>query len=319
MGNVEPGFLELFIQGPFGWLAAGLWGLVWGSFFNVLIVRVPGRESPVNPASHCRSCKAPIPWYDNIPVISYLVLRGRCRACGARFSARYLLVELLVATLTLTMYYAVIVSDPQLATPVGLRLARFVIVSLFVGLLVAITFIDLATMRIPDVITYPAIPLCMGLSLFMGHTHWWDGPVGGVGGYLLIRLVADGYRLVTGRTGMGYGDAKLLAMIGGLMGWQVLLPVLFLSALQGTVIGVSLLVIVRAIRKPTDEADQHESRAENDANEDETDDEDADEEVVSPGSLRYAKLPFGPFISLAAVEVLLLGDLLRVFFPYFYI
>jgi leader peptidase (prepilin peptidase)/N-methyltransferase len=286
---VESGFLELFFRGPFGWLAAGLWGLVWGSFFNVLIVRAPGRESLVKPASHCRSCKAPIPWYDNIPVLSYLVLRGRCRACGARFSPRYLLVELLVAGLTLTMYYAFFISDPPGARPVGLLLARFVIVSLFVGLLVAITFIDLESMKIPDVITYPAIPVCMGLSLFMGHPRLWDGLVGGVAGYLVIVVVAEGYRLITRRDGMGYGDAKLLAMIGGLMGWRVLLPVLFLASLQGSVIGISYLMIARAIQKKKE------------------------------GPLRHAKLPFGPFISLAAVEVLLLGDLLRVFFPYFYV
>jgi leader peptidase (prepilin peptidase)/N-methyltransferase len=154
---------------------------------------------------------------------------------------------------------------------------------------VAITFIDLESMKIPDVITYPAIPVCMGLSLFMGHPRLWDGLVGGVAGYLVIVVVAEGYRLITRRDGMGYGDAKLLAMIGGLMGWRVLLPVLFLASLQGSVIGISYLMIARAIQKKKE------------------------------GPLRHAKLPFGPFISLAAVEVLLLGDLLRVFFPYFYV
>ena len=320
--SVDSGFIELFVSGPAGWLGAGLWGAIWGSFFNVLIVRAPGRESLVRPASHCRSCKALIPWYDNIPLVSYVLLRGRCRRCGARYSPQYFIVELLVTVLVLLMYFTFVTADSVASVPVGLRLARFVITSLFVGVLVALTFIDLETMRIPDVITYPAIPVFVGLSLFMAHPHWWDGLAGAVGGYLLIRLVADGYRLLTGRTGMGYGDAKLLSLIGALMGWQVLLPVLFLASLQGTVIGVSLLVIVRAARKTAPGDVSHEapkpdrpaavSDEEADADADDDDDEDL------PDSLRFARLPFGPYLSLAAVETLLLSDFLRPFFPYFY-
>jgi leader peptidase (prepilin peptidase)/N-methyltransferase len=289
---------ELIVRGPLGWIAATFWGLAWGSFFNVLIVRVPERESLWKPGSHCRSCKAPISWYDNIPVISYLVLRGRCRACKARVSPRYLLVEVTVAALVLLVYCLFVVSAA--ATPIGLRLARFVVVSLFVGFLVAFTFIDVSTRRVPDIITGPAIPVCMGFSLLMGHPRWWDGLVGGVGGYLLVGLVTEGYRLITGRDGMGWGDAKLLAMIGGLMGWQVLLPVLFLSALQGTVIGIPLLCVVRA-RRPRSATDAQDRGDEN-------------EHVP----LRHAALPFAPFLSLATLEVLLIGDRLRAFFPLFY-
>lgn len=311
-------FLHELACGPLGWTAAAVWGAVWGSFFNVLIVRVPEGESLVRPPSHCRACNAPVRWYDNLPILSYVVLRGRCRGCGARIPPRYLFVELLVTALALLMYHSVVATDP--VAPVQLRLARFVVLSLFCGLLVAITFIDLDTMRIPDLITYPAIPACMALSLFFPHPHWWDGPVGGVGGYLLIRLLADGYRLLTGRTGMGYGDAKLLAMIGGLLGWQVLLPALFLSALQGSVIGISLLALARAWRSrdgqapsaPGDDGQQVE------AGQDGGETDEDEEEVPDPSSLRYAKLPFGPFLSVAAVEVLLLREQLAVFFPYFY-
>jgi len=301
-------FLRDFALGPFGWSAAVLWGAVWGSFFNVLIVRIPAEESLVRPVSHCRSCGEAIRWYDNVPILSYLLLRGRCRRCGARFSPRYLLVELLVAGLAVLLYHSLVHGD--VVTPIGLRLARFVVLSLFAGLLVAITFIDLDTMRIPDAITYPGIPVCIGLSLFFGHPHWWDGLAGGAAGYLLIRLLADGYRLVTGRTGMGYGDAKLLAMIGGLLGWQALLPVLFLSALQGSVIGISLLALFRARRRGD------EKTAATPADEEEGGDD--EEPPPDPSSLRYAKLPFGPFLGLAALEVVLLRDLLGVFFPYLY-
>jgi leader peptidase (prepilin peptidase)/N-methyltransferase len=297
-------FIHQLVRGPFGWVAAGLWGAVWSSFFNVLIIRLPQGESVVRPASHCRVCGQPIPWHDNIPILGYLLLRGRCRRCGARFSARYLLVELVVTALALGMYYLFVVR-PGSGVPVGLALARFVITSLFCGLLVAITFIDLDTLRIPDAITYPGIPCCMLLSLFMGTPHRWDGVVGGVGGYLGIRLIADGYQLITGRVGMGYGDAKLLAMIGGLLGWQVLLPVLFASALQGTLIGVTVLVVLRRRRGGAPTTGPAEGAA---------DDEEAEEQPSA--SLRHARLPFGPFLSLAALEVLLAWDLLPLLFPY---
>jgi len=309
MRTVDVEYLNALARGTFGWTAAGLWGAVWGSFFNVLIVRLPAGESLVRPASHCCSCSRPIPWYDNIPLLSFLLLRGRCRHCGARFSLRYFLVELLVTGLTLAMYHTFVIADP--VGLLGLRMARFVVASLYSGLLVGITFIDLDTMRIPDVITYPAIPACMLLSMFFPHTHWWDGPVGGVGGYLVIRLLADGYRLITGRTGMGYGDAKLLAMIGALGGWQVLLPALFLSALQGTIIGVSLMAIARAWRRRRGD----EPEAAGDVGDEGDDDEPP---PPDPTSLRYARLPFGPFLSLAAIEVILLRHYLPLFFPYLY-
>lgn len=299
-------FIPQLVYGPFGWVAAGLWGAVWSSFFNVLIIRLPQGESVVRPASHCRACGKPIPWHDNIPILGYLLLRGRCRRCGARFSARYLLVELLVTALALAMYYLFVVK-PGPGPAVGLALARFVITSLFCGVLVAITFIDLDTLRIPDAITYPGIPCCMLLSLFMGNPRMWDGAVGGVAGYLGIRLIADGYQLITGRVGMGYGDAKLLAMIGGLLGWQVLLPVLFASALQGTLIGVTVLVVLRWRRREPPSADPGESTP---------GDEDAEAEEQPSASLRHARLPFGPFLSLAALEVLLARDLLPLLFPY---
>jgi len=184
---------------------------------------------------------------------------------------------------------------------------------------VAIAFIDLATYRIPDLITYPAIPLCVVLSVFMGLPHmYWDGPVGAVAGYLVIRLIADGYRLITGREGMGYGDAKLLAMIGGLMGWQVLLPVLFLSAMQGSLIGITVLVVMRRIQGGGEGAGGEpvgDGGGDGGQEQEGGDDDDDGDDGAEP-ALRHAKLPFGPFISLAAIEVLILRDWLEVFFPY---
>jgi leader peptidase (prepilin peptidase)/N-methyltransferase len=315
----ELGPLHLLLLGPFGRVVAGLWGALWGSFFNVMITRLPDDESVVRPASHCRSCGAPIHWYDNIPVLSYLLLRGRCRGCGASFSPKYLIVELLVLGLSLTMHQLFVVQGMGSPDHLGLRMAQFVITSLFCGVLVAIAFIDLATFRIPDLITYPTIPLCVVLSLFMGHPHiYWDGPVGAVGGYLVIRLIADGYRLATGRDGMGYGDAKLLAMIGGLMGWQVLLPVLFLSAMQGSLIGITALVLMRRRGggAVVDGEVTGEGEAAGDATKEGGAGEEGEDNDGEEPNLRHAKLPFGPFISLAAIEVLIMRDWLEVFFPY---
>lgn len=303
--------VQELLRGPPGIALAALWGALWGSFFNVVIVRLPAEESIVRPASRCRSCDTPLRWYDNIPLLSYALLRGRCRHCGARFSPRYALVELLVSLLAVAMH-RVFLDHPGI-TP--LELGQFFIASLFCGLLVAIAMIDLDTMLIPNAITYPGIPVCALLSAFMPLPHWWDGAVGAVGGYLLVRLFADGYRLITGRQGMGYGDAKLLAMIGGLLGWQVLLPVLFLSSLQGSVIGISALLILRRRgggAAPADPPARQEPVARDE------DERDADgEDEPPPAGLRHARIPFGPFISLAAIELIAFREPVLAFFPYF--
>jgi leader peptidase (prepilin peptidase) / N-methyltransferase len=331
--------LDLLLRGPAGVAIAGVWGALWGSFFNVLIVRVPEGESVVRPASHCRGCRAPIAWYDNIPIASWLLLRGRCRGCGTKIPARYLLVEILVCALAMALH------QTQFAAASGtlvVRASQLAIASLFSGLLVAIAFIDLATYRIPDVITYPGIPVAAILSLFMGHAHLWDGAAGAVLGYLVIRLIADGYRLATGRHGMGYGDAKLLALTGGLLGWSSILPTLFLAAFQGTFLGVGVLLVVRRGRRraPDESADSGEvarskegegkdagegpregaageEAAKKGAGEGQSGGEESEEEE-RPGSLRHERIPFGPFLSLGAIEVLLLRDVLAGYLPFLF-
>lgn len=296
----EARFVAEVAVGPAGRLLAGLWGALWGSFFNVVICRVPAGESLLRPASRCRACGAPIAWYDNVPLLSYLLLRGRCRRCGARFSPRYLLVEALVAGLAVAVHQVFVVDATG---PIGLRLAHLIIGSLFCGLLIAVAFIDLDTLLIPNVITYPGIPVAVLLSLLMGNPHLWDGAVGAAGGYLLIRLFADGYRLIRGRLGMGYGDAKLLALICGLLGWQRLLPVLFLAAMQGSLIGIGALVWIRRRRRSGGPAAPSTTSGESEA------------EQAPP--LRFATIPFGPFLGLAGIEVLLLHRWLARVFPMF--
>ncbi len=335
--------LNILFNGWWGRVAAFLWGAVWGSFFNVLIVRVPAGESVVKPASHCRGCKRTIAWYDNVPLLSFLMLRGQCRHCGEKFSSRYFFTELLICLLTVLMHHMFVING---SGDLGLRLAQFVITSAFCGVLVSLAFIDLDTMRIPDVVTYPGIPIAMVLSLLMEHPRWWDGLVGGVVGYLVIRGIADGYQLLTGRMGMGYGDAKLLAMVGGLLGWQALLPTLFLASFQGSVIGITVLLIAKRRREALgeEEAAQEEEPAqeEDDKQDDATDDEpepepdpepdpgddptadeddadeddDEDDEDDLPDSIRYTRIPFGPFLVLAALEVLVFKDLLARLIPF---
>lgn len=316
------------VEGPIGLAFAALWGALWGSFFNVVIFRVPAGESIVTPPSHCRRCGRQVPWYDNIPVLSYVLLRGRCRGCGVRFSPRYALVELLIAAIAAGLYVRYVVGvDVEL----WLRMVRFLTVSVFAGLLVAIAFIDLDTLRIPNVITYPAIPTCAALSLLMGHAHPWEGLVGAVVGYVVIRVIADGYELLTGRQGMGYGDAKLLAMIGGLLGWRVLLPTIFLASFQGSVIGIGALVILRRRQARGEEADAASAPGLGDGAEEQasgegeegsgskeaaSEEDEGEEEEVEDGQLRYARIPFGPFLSLAAIEIMLWGEALMRFFPY---
>ena len=150
--------------------------------------------------------------------------------------------------------------------------------------------------------------MAVALSLLMGHPQPWDGLIGAAAGYLIIRAVADGYERLTGRQGMGYGDAKLLAMIGGLMGWRVLLPTLFLASLQGSMIGITALVVVRRRHRP-DSAPDPSAEAQRAY---------PDQQEAASGALRHARIPFGPFLSLAAIELLLLRDSLPRLFPYLY-
>lgn len=258
---------------PAGYAFAAVWGALWGSFMNVCIARLPGGESIVSPGSHCRACGAPVRWYDNVPILSYLVLRGRCRACGARFSPRYLLVEALAAAAAAGLWHLVVVRGGlPLPRAALLWLAHFV----FVGVLIVVAFVDLATYRIPNAITYPGIPLFTAASLLLPHDRWWDGPAGAVAGYLALRLLSDGYFWLTGREGMGYGDAKLLALCGGFLGWRSLAPTVFVGATVGALIAVPVAIARRR--------------------------------AGSAASIRLARIPFGPFLALGALSYLIFGD-----------
>ena len=211
---------------PAGMLAAVvLFGLAIGSFLNVVIVRVPEGRSLWHPRSACPGCGAQLAWHDNIPVLSFLWLRGRCRKCGMRISRRYPIVEGVTAATLAAAYLAF--------GPTG----DFIVAAVLLATLVVVTAIDLQHQLIPDVITLPGILVGLVANLAIGHVSWLDSVIGivvGGGLFLVIILVSRG--------GMGGGDMKLGAMLGAFLGWKALLFALFAAIVLGGVVGVAVLV-----------------------------------------------------------------------------
>jgi leader peptidase (prepilin peptidase)/N-methyltransferase len=206
-------------------------GAAIGSFLNVIIYRLPEEQSIILPASHCPACNHAIRFYDNIPLISYVFLKGRCRHCEGAISLRYPLVELLTAILSLMVYWKF-----------GLS-AQYLCAFLFVCALVVITFIDLDHQIIPDVISLPGIPLFFLGAVFVMKLRFLDAFLGFLIGGGVLYGIAFFYELITKREGMGGGDIKLLAMIGAFLGWQSLLFVLLVSSLAGAVAGVTIMLV----------------------------------------------------------------------------
>jgi leader peptidase (prepilin peptidase)/N-methyltransferase len=220
-------------------IIAFVFGAVIGSFLNVCIIRIPGQESVVTPSSHCRGCNKPIAFYDNIPLISYLLLRARCRSCSEWISPRYFIVELLMASLAVVLYYQF-----------GIGLAFFV-GFVFVAALIIISFIDLDVRIVPDVISLPGI--VVGLLFSVIARYFINDPFDLVptpvsallgvligGGFLLA--LAWAYEAFTGVEGMGGGDIKLLAMIGAFLGWTSIPFTLFFASLTGSVVGLGFMI-----------------------------------------------------------------------------
>jgi leader peptidase (prepilin peptidase)/N-methyltransferase len=206
--------------------AAILLGLVIGSFLNVVIVRLPAGRSLWRPGSACPACGTPIAWHDNIPLLGFVALRGRCRACRAPISWRYPLIEAVTGALFGAAYVTL--------GPGG----DFVAGAALLAALVAITAIDLEHQIIPDAITLPGILAGVVASLATGRIDW-RASLGGIvvgGGLLLLIIVASG-------GGMGGGDMKLAAMLGAFLGWQVVLLVLLVAVLLGGAVALALLAL----------------------------------------------------------------------------
>jgi leader peptidase (prepilin peptidase) / N-methyltransferase len=272
------------------WLDAsliGIFGLLIGSFLNVVIHRLPkmmerqwavecaelnpqSEPAPHQPAfnlltprSRCPHCGHAITWYENIPVVSYLVLRGRCSSCKTRISPRYPLVELVTGALFFVCAWR------WGATPTGLVWCAFS------AALLTLALIDWDTTLLPDDITLPLL----WLGLVASALHWTPVPLpsalwGAVAGYLSLWLIFWGFKLATGKEGMGYGDFKLFAALGAWFGWPLLIPIILLSSIIGAVVGIAM--------------------------------------KFTSGLREGGYIPFGPFLAGAGFTALLLGpDTLR--------
>jgi leader peptidase (prepilin peptidase)/N-methyltransferase len=209
-------------------------GAVIGSFLNVCIYRIPEGISIVSPCSRCPQCGTPIRWYHNIPILSWLFLKGRCAYCGVKVSTRYLLVETLTGGLFALFFYRFAFHP---VTPVVL---------LLVAVLVVITFIDLDHQIIPDVISLPGIPIGFLCSFLVPWVSWQESLLGILLGGGSLLTIALGYELLTKKEGMGLGDVKLLAMLGAFLGWTAIFPIIFIGSLLGTLVGIPLMLIKKA-------------------------------------------------------------------------
>lgn len=206
-------------------------GAVVGSFLNVCIYRMPLEQSVVSPSSRCMSCGAAVRWFDNIPIISWLLLRGRCRSCESKFSIRYPFIELITATLSLLLFLKF-----------GLSL-QYVVLFVFCASLVVVAFIDFDHQIIPDEISLSGIVIGFLCSFMLTEPGWLSSLLGIAAGWGLLALVFYGYLWLTGREGMGGGDAKLLAMMGAFLGIKAVPFIIFTSSLIGSVVGLSLMKI----------------------------------------------------------------------------
>jgi len=211
-------------------------GLAIGSFLNVVIHRLPRHESLVSPGSRCPSCGYQLRAIDNVPVLSYLLLAGRCRRCRTRISVRYPIVEAATAIL-FVLHYLVFGWTPLLAV----RL-------LFSAALVALFAIDLEHRLLPDVITLPGIVVGLLASLFL-PPGLRDALIGMIGGGGVLWLIGEAYYRYAGEEGMGGGDVKMLAMIGAFLGWQLVLITLVFSSIAGAVIGLIVIALRRGDMK----------------------------------------------------------------------
>ncbi|HDH04994.1 MAG TPA: prepilin peptidase [Nitrospirae bacterium] len=254
------------------YIACFIFGLITGSFLNVCIYRMPRDLSIVSPSSRCVSCGTPVRFYDNIPALSYILLMGKCRQCKAKLSVRYPLVEFLNAVL-----YVLVLNRFGYDSP-WVLLVYFA----FTSSLIVIFFIDLEHQIIPDSITLPGIPLAiiLGSTILpdpflrvesLGFKASITGFLAGGGGFYLIAILG---RAILKKDAMGGGDIKMMAMVGGLLGWKGVILTTFMGSLLGSITGVSLILL--------------------------------------KGREWGSKIPFGPYLALGALAALLWGeDILR--------
>lgn len=235
-------------------------GAIVGSFLNVCIIRIPKEESIATPGSHCPRCNKPIMFYDNIPLVSYFLLRGKCRHCNGPISIQYPLIEGITAFSSFLLF-----------VKFGATLSYLFFFS-FVAALIVITVIDLYHQIIPDAISIPGIGVGLLGSLIIPYITFFNSLIGILVGGGSLFLVATLYQWLFKREGMGGGDVKLLAMIGGFLGWKAVILTILLSSFIGSIIGIAIV-------------------------------------LLKGKDFKYA-IPFGPFLSLGAVISLFYGETL---------
>jgi leader peptidase (prepilin peptidase)/N-methyltransferase len=209
------------------WL--GLMGLAVGSFLNVCIYRLPRREAVHWPGSHCTVCNRSLAWYENIPILSWVVLGGRCRTCREPISAMYPIVEAVTGAVFVVGYF-IYGLTPLLA-------ARLV----FACAMIVLFAIDLRHHILPNVITLPGIVVGFALS-FVLPPGWLSSLIGALAGGGMLFAIAEAYYRIRGIEGLGMGDVKMLAMIGAFLGWQLMLLTLVLASFAGSILGLTLIV-----------------------------------------------------------------------------
>ena len=290
-------------------------GLVWGSFLNVVIYRTPRGMSVVHPGSRCPGCGTAIRAWDNIPVFGYVLLRGRARCCKAKLSPRYPLVEAIGGMLSLAIVEMIVFRMPA-STSIGRALAVYTANLALALALVAAAFIDLEHMYVPDAVTFGGAVLgvvtCSFRSMAFG-----EALLGAAVGFLVVWIPFDLlYRRIRGRVGMALGDAKLVMLAGAWFGWEGALSVLGAGAVQGTIATIGMLLVRGKIEEPEAvRLEREEIRAELAAMSPE-ERQKAEKELAldplfadEPGeSVGLARVAFGPFLVLAALECLIFGS-----------
>jgi leader peptidase (prepilin peptidase) / N-methyltransferase len=247
-------------------LFIAIFGMAVGSFLNVCIHRLPLRESLMYPASRCPHCQAALKLYDNIPIASYLILRGRCRECKAPIALKYPVVEAITAALFVAAY--LLFEPPVLYQRI-----------LFGCAMIVLFAIDLEHRILPDLITLPGIVIGFVLSLFM-PPGWFDSLAGLVLGGGSLWLIGEAYYRLRHEEGMGFGDVKMLAMIGAFLGWKLTLLTLVFSSFLGSLIGLGMI-------------------------------------AAKLGDMKYA-LPFGSFLAIGAMAASTIGDRIVNWYSSFY-
>ena len=210
-------------------LLSFIFGLLMGSFLNVCIHRIPKGESVIWPPSRCPKCGERIKPYDNIPILSYIILRGRCRNCGEKISLKYPIVELITGILTLGVF-----------CKFGLSFDS-IYYTLLVYYLIVVSFIDLETMEVPVRLSYFALLSGILLSPFSSTQTFKEAVFGASFGAGIILFIIETYYVFTGKEGMGYGDANITAVVGAFLGWKMVLVTLFLASFVGALVGIALI------------------------------------------------------------------------------